>query len=81
MRPSEAPPFLLAGTLWRCWIVSGQAGERYEWRSEDGRLQAGRNPQNIRVFWAAADGKQAGMHHGSLKQAMHAAMRARGREA
>lgn len=76
MTPSSAQPFAFAGRTWRCWIVTGQHGQRYEWRTEDGRLQAGRHPEDMRRFWAAARGRPCGSHYISLVSAMSAAIAA-----
>lgn len=70
-RLSSVPPFTLAGITWRCWVTGG--GQHYEWRSDDGRLTAGRSGAE---FWARADGFPCGEHHPSLREAMVAAIQA-----
>lgn len=75
-RLSSAPPFTLAGITWRCWVTD--RGQRYEWRSEDGWLAAGRSGP---VFWARADGRWAGDRHPTLRAAMAAAIGAARRAA
>lgn len=66
---SAVPPFTLTGVVWRCWVTDG--GQRFEWRSDDGRLTAGRDGAE---YWARADGRLAGGRHTSLRAAMAAAI-------
>jgi hypothetical protein len=86
-RRSSVPEFTAAGVVFQCWVVgigepidvepTGQGGVvspgRYEWRSEDGRLAAGRDE---REFWAAVDGRRLPGHQYTLLLAMQAAVAA-----
>lgn len=73
---SSAPVFTLVDVTWRCWVTDN--GHRYEWRSECGRLTAGRSGAE---YWARADGRKCGESHHNLRAAMAAAMQAARRAA
>lgn len=70
--------FTIANVTFRCWIV--EDGQRYEWRSLDGRLTAGRNV-GLSTCWARAQGRHLGSHFKDLKTAMFSATQAIGRAA
>lgn len=66
-RKSTAPPFTIGGTTFQCWITDD--GQRYEWRSADGRLTVGRNTGRSSC-WGRRGGNLVGSSYPSLKAAM-----------
>jgi hypothetical protein len=54
--PSSAPPFTVAGTTFRCWIIpagkneAGVDGIKYVWVSDDLRLSCGKAPARFEEY-------------------------------
>lgn len=66
---SSAPRFAIAGIEFECWATD--SGQRFEWRSADGALRAGRNT-GCSACWARRDGTMIGSRYPSLRAAMEA---------
>lgn len=82
---SAAPEFRLGKVVFRAWILDGQ---RYEWRSPNDRIRAGRKPgcrieehrdgsRTIHLdYWATLDGRPIPGRFPNLRSAMLGAINA-----
>jgi hypothetical protein len=62
--------FAIGTTVFRCEVTAD--GQRFEWRSDDGQLVAGRNVGKG-THWARARGTVIGRNFATLRAAMLAA--------
>jgi hypothetical protein len=69
--PERSLDFAIGNVTFRCHQVDG--GQRYEWRSTDGRCTAGRNPGKG-SHWAKTEGASVGQSFPTLRAAMLAAV-------
>lgn len=65
-RWADVPPYTCGGVTFRCIAIDE---DRYEWRSADGRVVAGRVPGSS-LCWASVQGRSLGRSFPSLRSAM-----------
>ena len=68
-KSTSASPQVIDGVTFRCYHTGIQ---RYQWRSDDGRCSAGRNPCS-NTYYGKADGTTIKKRFRSLTNAMKAA--------
>jgi hypothetical protein len=73
---SGAPPFLIAGVKFSCWLTGNSkkpGTSKYEWRDATNRLRVGRFLGRGEC-WATVDGVKVAGYHPTLGAAMRAAV-------
>lgn len=64
---ADVPSFTVDGVTFRCWVT--EQGQRYEWRSTDGRCFAGRNVGSA-TCWASVDRRMIGESYVTTRDLM-----------